>query len=124
MEITPLEIYLITRASAINTMFVILTIIFAIVSLAAIPAICESRHSEEEQERIFKKFYSILLSLLGFSLLGAVFTPRTKDLAAIVAIPAIVNSDIAQEKVPEALSGIFNLAEAWMEELKPEKEEE
>lgn len=121
MEITAFEMYWITRASAINTMFVILTIVFAIVSVSAIPVICESRHSGEEQERIFKDTYSILLPLLAFSLLGAVFMPRTRDVAAIVAIPAIVNSNIAQEKVPEALNGIFNLAEAWMEELKPEK---
>lgn len=122
MTITPFEMYWITRASAINTMFLILTIVIALISLLAIPAICESRHREEEQERIFKKTYSILLPLLAFSLLGAVFMPRTRDVAAIIAIPAIVNSEIAQEKVPEALNGIFDLAESWMKELKPEKE--
>lgn len=123
MEITAFEMYWITRASAINTMFIILTFVFAIVSLAVIPVVYES-NNDEDIEKIFKKIYAVLLPLLAFSFLGAVFTPRTKDVAAIIAIPAIVNSEIAQEKVPEALNGIFSLAEAWVEELKPEKEVE
>lgn len=124
MNITPFEMYWITRASAINTFFMTLMLVSIIVSAVAISAIHEFTASAEERARVAKKTYSILFSLLVFSVLGAIFTPRTKDLAAIIAIPAIVNSDIAKEKIPETLNGLFTLAEAWMEELKPEKEAE
>lgn len=121
MTITPFEVYLITRASAINTMFILLTGAFLFISIVVVPAFCDCYKHEEDKAKIAKRFYTVLLPLLAFSILGAVFTPRTKDLAAIIAIPAIVNSNITQEKVPEALNGIFDLAEAWLEELKPEE---
>lgn len=122
MTITPCEMYWITRASAINTMFLILSGLFVVIAVAAIPASSEANLNNKDVRKVFVWSWTIVLSLLVFSILGAVFTPRTKDLAAIIAIPAIVNSDFAQEKVPEALNGIFDLAEAWMEELEPKKE--
>lgn len=125
MTITPFEMYWITRASALNTMFLILSIVFAFLSIALTPAVgetCQRGHKDTAQ--FLKQIYKVLLPLLALSILGVVFIPRTKELAAIIAIPAIVNSNIAQERVPEALNGIFNLAEAWMEELKPDREKQ
>lgn len=46
------------------------------------------------------------------------FIPSTKQMAAILIIPKIVNNAKVQE-IPDKL---LSLAEAWMEELKPSKE--
>lgn len=65
---------------------------------------------------------------MGILNVGIVFTclsflwsliPSTKQMAAIIIIPKIVNNQKVQE-IPDKL---LSLAEAWMEELKPSQEE-
>lgn len=46
-----------------------------------------------------------------------VFTPSTKQMAAILIIPRIANS----EKVQQAGNKLYELAVEWMDELKPSK---
>lgn len=47
-----------------------------------------------------------------------VFTPSTKQMAAILIVPRIANS----EKVQQAGNKLYELAVEWMNELKPSKE--
>lgn len=124
MTITPFEMYWITRASAIGMFFTIVALATAGLFVLSWYIYEEERKwgYDDDWERFFKKSRKVLILGLILSTIGAIFTPRTKDFAAIIVIPAIVNSEVAQENVPKAMNGIFKLAEAWMEELKPEKE--
>lgn len=143
MTITPFEMYLITRLGAINGTLVVGMIVGTFVSiiLGAMYLYShldqiehESSYSQyskrENDANLAKKRTVVLLrkSFKAFSIATAAFwilwiaIPTTRQLAAIYVIPAIVNSEVVQEKVPETMNGIFALAEAWIEELKPEKE--
>jgi len=52
-----------------------------------------------------------------FSFTGFALTPSSRDMAAILVVPAIVNS----EKVQVVGSQLYELAVEWMEELRPNK---
>lgn len=63
--------------------------------------------------------------LLGVTALAAIvmiavttFTPSTRQMAAILIVPRIANS----EKVQQAGNKLYELAVEWMDELKPSKE--
>jgi len=59
------------------------------------------------------------LATAAFMALVATFTPSTKQMAAILVIPRIVNN----EKVQKAGDQLYDLATEWMEELRPKKKE-
>ena len=64
---------------------------------------------------------AIIGSVLGLCLaLGSCFTPNTKEMCAIKAIPIIVNN----EQVQELPNKVVELANEWIEELKPSKDSE
>lgn len=72
---------------------------------------------EEEDKRGLKLFLpALFLSLL--IVFGSLFIPTTKEMCAIKIIPKITNS----EKVQELPNKVVDLAEEWIEELKPKKE--
>ncbi len=52
--------------------------------------------------------------------LSLTFIPSTKQMAAIMIVPKIVNN----EKVQTIGNKVYDLAVEWMEELKPNKESE
>jgi hypothetical protein len=58
------------------------------------------------------------LMLLAIAAIGCVFTPSTKEMAAILVIPKIANSDTAKELAGLGID-IVGLAKVWVEELKP-----
>lgn len=51
------------------------------------------------------------------SILLLTFTPSTKQMAAIIIVPRIVNN----EKVQVVGNGLYDLAVEWMDELRPKK---
>lgn len=142
MNITPLEMYLITRLGAINGTLIAGVIVGTFASICLGLAYLfsyldqveyETSHSQysnrETQTNLMKKRVVILLRKLfktvtiATAALWALFVavPTAKQLAAIYVIPAIVNSEVVQEKIPETMNGIFALAEAWMKELEPKE---
>lgn len=59
------------------------------------------------------------MMFLAFALMliGCAFIPSTKEMAAIIVLPKIVNN----EKVQDAGNKLFDLAVEWLEDLKPGK---
>lgn len=49
------------------------------------------------------------------------FIPTTKEMAAIVIIPKIVNAVSANEQIKKMPDNLLSLANEWIEELKPDK---
>lgn len=130
MTITPLEIYVITRldifnawCGAITVVFIVLTVGYLIAALIrainiddpATVKSCDNLMGYAKKAKLHI-FFPIFVAI-------TVFVPSGKEMAAIKIIPAIANSEIVQDKVPEALNGLINLANAWMEELSPKKED-
>ena len=59
---------------------------------------------------------AIALAAVAFALVAA-FVPTTRQMAAIVMVPKIANS----EKVQAAGNKLYDLAVEWMDELRPRK---
>ena len=62
-------------------------------------------------------FVLVLVTIVG--ILGRIFIPTTKTVAAMYIIPAVANN----EKVQDCGDRLYDLAIEWMEELRPKKEE-
>ena len=57
------------------------------------------------------------VSVMLASILLLMFTPSTKQMAAIIVVPKIVNN----EKVQVAGDRLYDLAVEWMDELRPKR---
>lgn len=105
MTITQFQMYLITSLDAFMTAF----IMFGIVGAFVVAMIgCEYR----------RVFWFMPIPLISIVL--GVLTPSTKQMAAILIVPAIVNNEEVQ-KLPNSILG---LADEWLEELRPGKDGE
>jgi len=121
--ITESEMYWLTRldhlhiiAVAISVTVVILSGIWLVVS-----SICHAvNHAEENTDLlpVSRKSlrWSIPCFLLSWVLIASAgFIPTTKEMCAIKAIPVIVNN----EQVQELPNKVVELANEWIDELKP-----
>ena len=116
--ITESQMYWLTRLDNLHEAAAIIGVIASIIfGIAIIMAII---YWSEEND--YKPFLIILPCFL-LSMVIAVsscFIPTTKEMCAIKAIPLIVND----EQVQEIPTKIVDLANEWLEELKPNKNKE
>lgn len=124
MTITPLELYMILKLDALHGVFTLCGF-FAVISaiLFCIFVACEM----EEHVNIFEKYTKIawawLLSTILFGVVcvaGHLVTPSTKQMAAILIAPKIINN----ESIQELPSNLLKLANEWVEEKITEKKKE
>lgn len=115
MTVTSSTLYWITRCDAFSNAGIIFTFLFALAIIFLTMYIIINEGG------IFSKFiwFACVISLIS-SLLIALLVPTTKEMAAIIVIPKLANS----ETVKELGDGVVTLAKEWIEELKPNKEEE
>ena len=117
--ITPAQMYWLTRLDALNNLFVFMCV--QPVILAGICLVCLPILIEGSKDHPFNRFVrkmlcpAILLSFLGVLCMSLV--PSTREMAAILVIPKIANS----EKVQAVGGKIYDLATEWLEALKPSK---
>jgi len=113
-------LYWITRLDGIASMSATFTGIGG--SLLAVACIClvicNDYPRDAEGVETSKKALKIIAPFFLFGLLSYVFVPTTKEMAAILVIPAIAES----EDVQEIGSELVELSKAWIEELKPNEE--
>lgn len=130
MTITSFDIYVITRlddlrcwCGAFVGVYIALFAGLIIVTLVRSACIDDelTLKSSEAIGGFIRKFKPFLVLPIAVALM--VLVPTTKEAAAIKVLPAVVNSEIAQDKIPEALGRLIDLANDWMKELSPEKED-
>ena len=121
--ITPMQLYWITRLDGLCILFIIAMSLFLLAAgVFAIAGFVEggsvlSDDSDETSKRYFR--WSLKSCIVGLTILTlGCFVPSTKEMAAIVVVPRIANS----ESVQEIGGKIVDLATAWLEELAPKKE--
>lgn len=123
MTLSAWDIYLVTRMDLLRMFFVAVTALS--VACTAFFALCwidagVSWHSKEEtkEKRAFaaKRIMMFLCPLL-VGVFGVILTPSTKTLAAMIVLPAIVNSEAVQQLPGE----LTTLAREWLQELRPAK---
>ena len=102
--ITESMMYWITRLDGIQTVFVLGTLVAIIISIIIHVVILEVAYTKEATAEAWHKYkksrWTSYLSIIA-CVLVLVFTPTTKEMAMIYAVPAITRSDVAREDLPE-----------------------
>ncbi len=99
-------------------MWIIITVA---VSFVAIMATLDA--DENEREKVWRRVKKALLLCIPMMFLMVVlqltfaFVPSTKQMAAIIVVPKLANS----EKVQTVGNRLYDLAVEWMDELRPAK---
>lgn len=131
--ITESEMYWLTRLYSLHIIALVVSITFTVLSgiWLVVSAICHSVNIHESEKGytqnkellpVSRKSlrWSIPCFILSWILItGACLIPTTKEMCAIKAIPMIVNN----EQVQELPNKVVELANEWIDELKPSNKE-
>ena len=116
--ITTGMMYWLTRLDYINTTaMVILVATIMDILLLGIGFLCALSETtvDDENKKDVKKWFKRLFAILGLSSAVAIFTPTTKEMAAIYIIPAVAqNEDVA--KMVKDVPSIMQLGTQWVKE--------
>ena len=115
MEITTMQMYWLVMLDKITSGFCAILVICCLFFVLGFPMF-----GTIGKEDLFSPVAKKVIVIAAVSLLGLVFTPSTKQMAAIMIVPKIANS----EKVQTIGNKVYDLAVEWMEELAPTKESE
>jgi len=128
--ITPFKMYLITMLNDVD-MVCGLVLAFSIVATVAGITIAfatsgydaETKEDAEDETlwraHVFaKKVARTAAYFVAVASLVGILTPTTKEMAAIIVVPKIANSETAAELG----EGVKTLAVEWLEELRPKKD--
>ena len=118
--ITPSTIYWLTRATALSNLFTLAMILAGCVLVFAGLA-HTVMDMEPQSDEAWTKMMGRIAKRSGIvfivSSILTVAMPTTKELAAIIVIPKVANS----ESVQQLGDGIVDLAKQWLTELAPKK---
>lgn len=121
--ITTSQMYWITRLDSIGFTLFVLSLLLGLTMLGLLIVGCVLRSDYSTTEHGYstgvRLHIATLLLVPPFLCLvfALAFTPSTKQMAAILVVPRIANS----EKVQQAGNKLYDLAVEWMDELKPNK---
>lgn len=118
MNITPLQLYFITRLDDIRDfLFCIGFGCFLSIIAVGLITLCEDPSNNRYETFIKKTKPWIIRFIVGVFISGclSVATPTTKQMAIVVVLPKIINNEKVQG-IPEKVLGLAN---DWLEELKP-----
>lgn len=125
MTISAWTIYWITRLDEISILLTISFVLIAIVTVFFCFSWVANRddyerqyHNGVEKQKTAVGLLKWLVPVLIAVGLTNAFIPNTKQAAAMIVLPAIVNSEAVQE-LPSELT---ILARQWLQELRPKKE--
>lgn len=128
--ITTAQMYWITRADEIRSgligIMIPIILLLILASVSKIVTLIEQEDSGDESPlaRTVTRLW-IGCSVALMLVIGAVmFTPTTKELAAIIVVPKIANSTVVTEQLPKELGELYTLAKQYMIECLKEKAKE
>lgn len=123
MTISPFELYMILKLDDIRDLFTILAIpLWPFCILSAIGFIIwlivsiPERDNDDVQTlgRVIKKTVLVSFGALFVIVLLQAVIPTTRQMAVILVVPAIVNSEFMQKDLPADLREIYTLAKEGM----------
>ena len=115
--ITTSEMYWLTRLDDINFVLGLFFILGGVATfLLYLYGAIEYEDAPDRRRQVWQIARRALSSVI-LALIVGTFIPTTKEMAAILVIPKIVNN----EKVQDAGNKLYDLAVEWLEALKPEK---
>lgn len=116
MNITPLDIYLVSLADdlvkALGLVFVCSVATIVVSGFSFIMA--QDCSDRDDWQPLFRKAIrnAFITLLVSFSLI--VVIPDSKTLAAMYIIPRLANSEIVSKDIPEAGKALIEMATEWM----------
>lgn len=102
----------------LNTIVVAAWVIAGISSLLLVASFAYMSDTNDRDPELMDVVKWLMATFLTSLALG-IFVPTTKQMAAIIVVPKIVNS----ERVQGAGEKLYDLAAEWMDELHPKKKE-
>lgn len=118
--ITSWQMYWLTRLDSLigaSLPFMILGVLFSVAWVVVKAINIQEQDGAVDKFLSFSKWFVFPILLIG--LIGQTLIPSTKDMAAILVAPKILNNSEVQ-KLPD---NILKLANEWMEELRPKQVE-
>ena len=99
--------------------------IFGIIGtiIAGIAYVTAKAIDDKGVEKGSKLALKFAIPVLIFGIITQVFIPSVKELAAIILVPRLTQAVVANEELKKLPNNLLNLANEWIEELKPGKEE-
>lgn len=122
--ITSTQLYWITRLNSIAVLLHIVGFISVAAIIATVAGVSiddadwKGKITKKVRNAAIKKVHNAAIPCFLLSVVGLVFIPTTKEMAAMLVIPQIANS----EKVQAVGGKLYDLAVEWMDELKPNHE--
>src|SRR5208282_6447669 len=109
---TEMQMYWLTRLDGIKSFFDIIYFFGVVGSTIILGAVFAT-----DGECWKPKWFFLTIPIFVIGIVGGVLIPTTKEMAAILVIPKIVNN----QKVQEMPNKVLDLANDWLEKLKPTK---
>ena len=113
MEVTPMMIYLISIADHVRDFSLVSLFIISFIFLLFL-----ARYLTDDKKVPCLGTLAFLTGLLSLIL---IFTPSSKNLAAMYVIPAVVNNEQIQNIGKNGLESLELLTKQWVDELREEK---
>lgn len=123
--ITPMQIYWLTRLDHVHAVLAVTFVLLVLSTIGILIAggVMQDCAFTEETNKRGKKFVGktpFMAAAFVVTLLVDALIPATREMAAILIVPRIVNN----EKVQTVGNQLYDLAVEWMEELRPAKNKE
>lgn len=121
--ITSSQIYWVTRLDSFNDALLIIGVIFGIICLIAgifLAGTWGEPYGDTDLPKAKRWFFRIFWIPI-LCIIISTFLPTTKEMAAIFILPKIMNSVSQNEELKKLPNNILELANEWIETLKPEK---
>ena len=115
MEFSAMQMYWLLMLDNIRDLFVVIIIILMLIAVVFL-GLSDLGDSLNPQQR--KKWAILFIFAILFCSIAVTFIPATKQMAAIIVVPKIINNEKVQQ-MPEEL---LNLGMDWLGDLKSKKE--
>ena len=109
MSLTTWEVYWITRLDNVSIMLYLVLMAFAVIAVISGIAVGTDGFDGARKKCLILGVIGMVNSLALFVML-----PSTKEMAAIIILPKIVNSEIVSEKLPKDANVLYDLATKYL----------
>lgn len=103
MTVSAWQIYLVTRLDGINGLLAVLFPLALVIIFVGMLFLINDDTLEEKSVAAFRKAVSVSLVLAPLLGLALVLVPTSKEAAAMLVVPKVVNSKLVQQNIPEVV---------------------
>ncbi len=113
MTIEPWTLYWVIMLDKVSVLFTVLTVAFLVCTPFIWGVVCSEIHEGNLSKRYL--WHPIIATLIGcISSVMLIITPTTKQMATILVLPKVVNSEFVQEDLPKEGKEIYELMKKYL----------